>query len=70
MVEDHDVVRLDDFYAMKVHTGGKGGVSGEIIRLSVDPQHPATHLFDSPVYADIQDLRDWAVRALQAYREG
>lgn len=66
----NDIVQLDDFYVMRVHTEGKREVSGEIIRLSADPQQAATHLFDSPVYKDVQDLKEWAVRALQAYREG
>ncbi|WP_282936663.1 hypothetical protein [Paenibacillus sp. RC67] len=65
-----DVVQLDDFYVMRIHTEGKGEVRGEIIRLSEDPKHPATHLFDSPIYEDVQGLKEWAVLALQAYREG
>lgn len=69
-MEDEQLVILDQFYALKLEKEGEGGVRGEIIRLSADPKLPATHLFDTPVQADVSVLREWSLRALQAYREG
>ncbi|UQZ82752.1 hypothetical protein SK3146_01912 [Paenibacillus konkukensis] len=63
------MVRLDDFYAVKVKRAGDDGFGGELIRLSADKEQ-GTHLFDIPVQADPQAVEEWAARALRAYREG
>ncbi|GAA4863263.1 hypothetical protein GCM10023310_48400 [Paenibacillus vulneris] len=67
---DDQVVHLDDFYALRIHREGKRGVNGEIIRLNTNSIHPPTHLFNTPSFEDAEALKEWAARALQAYREG
>lgn len=69
-MNEENLVILDQFYALKLEPEGEGGVRGEIVRLSADPDLPATHLFDTPLQPDETSLKEWSLRALQAYREG
>jgi len=64
------MVILDQFYGLKMEPGGDGGVRGEIYMLSANPEQPAVRLFDAPVLPDEAMLKEWSLRALQAYREG
>lgn len=71
-MEEHapSTFMLDDFYAVRLHSEGEHEVSGEVVRLAAQSGDVATHLFDVPLMQDEQAAKDWAMRALEAYREG
>jgi hypothetical protein len=64
------LIKLDDYYAVKLRKEISGQYSGELVRLGVNEQQTATHLFAVPTLTDRQAVKEWAARALQAYREG
>jgi hypothetical protein len=64
------LVELDTYFYLRIHQGEQGTCIGEVIRGNADAGDPATHVFDVPPQANAKALEDWAVRALQAYREG
>jgi hypothetical protein len=66
---DTQTVMLDSFYLLK-YKERAGSFQGEVIRQDGEFQHNGTHLFDVPEQPDEQTLKAWAVRALEAYREG
>jgi hypothetical protein len=72
-MEQPHLLMLDDFYALRLRSagGGEGGVSGEIVMLANGERgQTETALFEVPVTDSEQAAKEWALRALQAYREG
>ncbi|NOU97897.1 hypothetical protein GC093_32425 [Paenibacillus sp. LMG 31456] len=69
-MEEMQTVMLDAYYALRLQSEGEIGVSGDVIRLSAGTGQAYTHLFDIPSMQDEQAAKEWALRALQAYREG
>ncbi|MDF2962695.1 MAG: hypothetical protein K0S39_4430 [Paenibacillus sp.] len=63
-------IRLDDFYAVRLWPEGQNEISGEIIMVAAEPGQGNTRLFNLPLMQNEQAAKDWAFRALQAYREG
>ncbi|MFD0678186.1 MULTISPECIES: hypothetical protein [unclassified Paenibacillus] len=64
------IVKLDAFYALRLQNVGELEVSGDVIMLAAEAGQADTHLFDVPSMANKQAAKEWALRALQAYREG
>jgi hypothetical protein len=64
------LLKLDAYYAVKLHDIENGELSGELVRLEASESQTATHLFDVPAQSNEQAVKEWAARALQAYREG
>jgi len=66
----HPVI-LDDFYALRLRPEGSGSVRGEVVMIAAAGSGSADkRLFEVPVMIDEQSAKEWALRALQAYREG
>jgi hypothetical protein len=70
LMKKPQTVMLDAFYAMRLHNEGETGVDGEVIMVGSESGQVDTHLFDVPSMQDEQAAKEWALRALQAYREG
>lgn len=69
-MEPKGMIMLDDFYALEVKRCGGNEVSGEVVRLAAKDGQDNTRLFGVPLMQDEQSAKEWAIRALQAYREG
>lgn len=68
--EEGHWVALDNYFYLRVCVDEHGTCSGEVVRRETDAEGLATHIFDVPPQRNAHDLKDWAVRALEAYREG
>ncbi|TDF95902.1 hypothetical protein [Paenibacillus piri] len=70
-MEQLQTVMLDKYYALKLRDEGEGSVSGEIVLLSGSGQKRSDmRIFEVPAMQDEQAAKEWALRALLAYREG
>lgn len=68
--EEKQLRQIDHDYYLLLQINESGQYSGEVIRRKGPNEETATHLFDIPPQADVQATEQWAIQALQAYREG
>lgn len=66
---EEDYIYLEEDYLLRVLPHIEG-VAGEVIMRDRNRKDRGTHLFDVPGMYGAEALKDWAMQALRAYREG
>ncbi|WP_159887183.1 hypothetical protein [Paenibacillus puerhi] len=69
MSDTHSLMALQGGCLLRIYRQ-EGGVTGEVLLPDAGEQRRGTRLFHAPLHPGVDELAEWANKAVRAYMEG